>query len=105
MLGLSGFIIPFVYSYNPALLIIDSSPWQIIYIILITLFSIFLLTVAINGWFMGKIHPALRVLLIASSVLIFVPGYRTDIIGIIAGAILIALIIFINRKKPAKENA
>ena len=74
MLGLSGFIIPFVYSYNPALLIIDSSPWQIIYIILITLFSIFLLTVAINGWFMGKIHPALRVLLIASSVLIFVPG-------------------------------
>ena len=100
VLGLSGFIIPFIYAYNPALLIINTSVGATIYVTLLTTFAIFLMSVAITGWFFGKINKLLRLVLIASAILMFIQGNRLyDVLGIAIGLATIILLFIFNRKK------
>jgi len=102
LLGLSGFIIPYVYAYNPALLIVDTPALDTIYITALALFAVFILSVSITGWLCGKISIPVRLLLFAASVLMFIQGYIwTDILGLILGIVTIALIVVINKRKKS----
>jgi TRAP-type uncharacterized transport system fused permease subunit len=105
LLGLSGFIIPFIYAYNPALLILDSSAGATIYITIMTIFAIFLLSVALIGWLKGRVNNIFRLLLVASSVLLFIQGNRVfDYLGLGLGVLTIGLILFMNIKKGKKDR-
>jgi TRAP-type uncharacterized transport system fused permease subunit len=100
LLGLSGFIIPFVYAYNPALLILNSSPWSIIYITVLVTFAIYLLSAAIVGWLSGKLNWLFRILLIVSAILIFIQGNKLyDLIGVSMGIALLVIIYLFNKRK------
>lgn len=98
-LGLSGFIIPFVYAYNPALLIIESSSGATIYIAILTTIAIIMMAIAISGWLMGKISIILRFAFAASAILMFVQGNRIfDYLGLACGAATFIFTIMLNRK-------
>ncbi len=101
MLGLPGFIIPFIYAYNPALLIVDTPAGDTLYIAALTTFAVVLVSMAVIGWFRGRLNPALRVLVAASAVLMFIPGIIFDVIGL-AGGIGIVAYLLITRKKVVK---
>lgn len=57
MLGLPGFIIPFVYVYNPALLIVDTPVLDTVWIVILATFAVVLMSMAVIGWFKGKLNP------------------------------------------------
>ncbi|MEN6315604.1 MAG: TRAP transporter fused permease subunit [Clostridiaceae bacterium] len=103
ILGLSGFIIPFVYAYNPALLIIDTSTGATVYITILTTFAVVLMAVAISGWLRGKLSILARLVFLASAILMFIQGNKIfDIAGIILGvAALAATLAVRSRKKIA----
>ncbi len=104
LLGLSGFIIPFVYVYNPALLIVGSKFSSVAYIAVLALFAVFLLSSSITGWLHGKINIVFRILMCASAVLMFIQGaFWTDIMGIVLGVVSVAAVIILNRR--ASNNA
>ena len=106
LLGLSGFIIPFVYAYNPALLIVGYGIGEILYIALLTLFAIFLLSTAISGWFIEDLKWPIRTLMIMSAILIFVQGSMWfDIIGVSSGVAIVLMLTIIGIKKSRKEKA
>ena len=100
LLGLSGFIIPFVYVYNPALLIVDTSVGATVYVTVLALFAVFLLSVAVTGWLKGKINPVFRIMMFASAVLMFIQGQVwTDIAGVVLGIVAVCIVLISNRQK------
>ena len=101
MLGLPGFIIPFIYAYNPALLIVDTPVGDTLYIVALTTFAVVLVSMAVIGWFRGQLCPALRALVAASAILMFIPGVIFDVIGLAAGIGIVGYLLF-NRKNEPK---
>ena len=93
MLGLPGFIIPFIYAYNPALLIVDTPVGDTLYIVALTTFAVVLVSMAVIGWFRGQLCPALRVLVAASAILMFIPGVIFDVIGLAAGMVMVGYVL------------
>lgn len=83
-LALSGFIVPFVFVYNPALLL-QGSAGEIVQAVLFTSLAILGLSVAIVGCLRGRINILQRLLLTASSLLMLHPALSTSIIGIVLG--------------------
>jgi len=100
ILGLSGFIIPFVYAYNPALLIIDTGAGATVYITILTAFAVILMAVSISGWLKGKLSIIARLVFLISAILMFIQGNKLfDIAGIMMGAVALVVTLLVHRKK------
>ena len=92
ILAVVGYVVPFMAAYNPALLL--EGPVQVIIQATITAFiGVYLLSAAIQGWFMGAANIPMRILLGATGLLLTAPGTKTDLIAIV----LIAACIFLRK--------
>lgn len=99
MLGLPGFIIPYVYVYNPALLIVDTPAMDTLIITALSTFAVILMSMAVIGWFKGSLNVLIRVLMAVAAILLFIPGAVYDIAGVILGVILLVFVLFTRKKK------
>ena len=98
MLGLPGFIIPYVYVYNPALLIVDTPVMDTLLIAVLSTFAVVLMSMAVIGWFKGKLNALFRLLMAVAAILMFVPGTVFDVAGVILGGALIISLVVSRRK-------
>ena len=81
-LALVIFILPYIFVYNNALLMIGGF-WQILWVSLTALLGVFALASAVQN-FMGKALPLLlRIILFGSSLSLILPGYKTDLLGMV----------------------
>jgi len=94
--ALVAFLIPFVFVYDPSILLIGT-PYQIIKGIIMTVISVYLLASGLAGYMNGKINSLLQAILIVASVLVIVPEIISSIIGIIIG-IIVFIITFAKRR-------
>jgi TRAP transporter 4TM/12TM fusion protein len=80
--GLAAFIVPFMFFYNGALLM--QGDWPMIVRALITAsFGVFLLSCAVQGWFMGRKAPwVIRGGLLAAALLMIEGGLVSDLSGL-----------------------
>ncbi|SDK49951.1 TRAP transporter, 4TM/12TM fusion protein [Jeotgalicoccus aerolatus] len=94
-LSLAGFLIPFIFIYEPALLLIDveglmtnardypmASFIDVAIVLVSTGIGLVALSAGLEGFFKTHINPIFRVLLIASALLLVFPETYTDIIGL-----------------------
>ena len=89
-LSISGFILPFMFVYNPVLLM-QGEPLEIIWSVMTALVGIYSLSAALEKfifkWNIGNVE---RVILIVSALLLIDPGLMTDLIGfVVLGGFLI----------------
>lgn len=82
MLSLSGFIIPFSFAYDPALLLMSTSVVHIALRTIMATLGIVMLGGGLIGYFQRPTRPVERVLLLAGSVLLIFPGLWSDLGGI-----------------------
>ncbi len=107
-LALAGFIIPFIFVYNPNMLMIDinnavitanSFPLpavtEIISVCVTSILGVIGLSAAIEGYFKHSINNIFRIILAVGSVLLISPEFISDIIGIT----ILAIILIINRNQ------
>lgn len=107
-LALAGFIIPFIFVYNPNMLMIDinnavitanSFPLpavtEIISVCVTSILGVIGLSAAIEGYFKHSINNIFRIILAVGSVLLISPEFISDIIGIT----ILAIILIINLKQ------
>ncbi|MCM3713990.1 TRAP transporter permease [Halalkalibacter oceani] len=80
-LGLVGFIIPFMFVYNPALLL-DGEVSQIIVSVLTAVIGVLAFGAALKGWFKVYLPLWNRLLLLAGSLLLINQSYIFDFIGL-----------------------
>jgi TRAP transporter 4TM/12TM fusion protein len=88
-LGLAAFIVPFMFFYSPALLMLGS--WvEIIHYTATACVGVFLLSAAVQGWFFGRTNILLRVALGGAALSMIAGGWLTDAVGIGLGLAVFA---------------
>ena len=97
LLGLSGFIIPYMFVYNPAMLGLGSK-FEVLLSGLTGLFGAVLLGAGLAGWLLVKTTIIQRTLLIVSGLLLITPNEMINFGGFI-GFLIILILQWISRKK------
>ena len=88
--GLPGYIIPFIFALSPELLLVGET-WKVIIAVITAVFGILCLVAAIEGYFIIRWHPVLRVFLFFAAILLLDPGIITDLIAI--GIVIICFLL------------
>ncbi len=80
-LAIAAFIVPYVFCYSPEMLLIDTTAFAVIQIVITSLIGIFGVTAGLEGYCFAKMNPIIRILCIAAGLLLIIPGWTTDIVG------------------------
>jgi TRAP-type uncharacterized transport system fused permease subunit len=81
-LGVAAFIAPYMFIFNPPMLLMGS-PIEVITASVTCLLGTFALACGMQGWLMGREIPfLLRIPLVAGAILLIKPGIYTDLAGI-----------------------
>ena len=112
-LSLAGFIVPFLFVYNPAMLMIDTANvavnarefafpvWTtIVSIVFTSVVGILALGAAVEGYFKIGLNWFWRIFLGAGALCMIIPETVTDIIGIV----MVVIAISINIMQAKKQN-
>ncbi|WP_375177440.1 TRAP transporter permease [Marinobacter mobilis] len=82
-IGLSAFIVPFMFFYNSALLM-DAGVFEIARALVTATIGVYLLSSAVQGWFVRGLAPGyIRVLLMAAALMMIEGGIITDLAGVV----------------------
>jgi TRAP-type uncharacterized transport system fused permease subunit len=107
--GITGFLyatvaftVPFIFIYQPGILLIGSIQ-EIIIGTIILFIGVFFLASAIGGFLVIELKPIPRVLLFGAALLIIIPEIITDIIGFGLGFLMLIYNLVISRKAKNKE--
>lgn len=93
-IGLAAFIVPFMFFYNGALLM-EAGVLEIIRALVTATFGVYLLSCAVQGWFLRHLAGGLvRVVLLASAMMMIAGGLMTDLGGIV----LVVAAFFLQKK-------
>lgn len=95
-LGIVAYIVPFVFCYNPALLLKGTLEDIILLTISVTL-GIMALAIAFEGYFFYKLNVAKRIGFGLAGFLLIIPEFITDIMGLMV-CLLLLLFEYRNRK-------
>ena len=89
-LAIAAFIVPYIFALNPAMLLIDTTPFEVVQIVLSSLLGSFCVAAALNCFLYRPLNPLLRLLLAAGGLGMMVPGLVSDVVGlgIVVGTIL-----------------
>ena len=98
-LSLAGFLMPFIFCMNPAL-IGQGSAAEIILAVFTALVGSFGLATGIQRYFKGKLSIIQTVVVLAGSIGMMVPGSVTDIIGFLFLGLVYAVQILKQKKEP-----
>lgn len=90
-LGIVAFIVPFMFIYNPSVLIFGIPFFKILLSTVTCIIGVICLSVFLEGWFGHKINTVQRILLLIASICLIKYGIYTDIIGV---AIILQFIYF-----------
>lgn len=102
-LAIAAFIIPYMFVYNPAMLLIgDPSIFQIVQIVLSALFGMFGLGAALEGYAFRHCNVPERILFGVSGLMLIIPETYTDIIGF--SVITVIIVIQLVHNHLAKKN-
>jgi TRAP-type uncharacterized transport system fused permease subunit len=82
MLALSGFVIPFSFAYDPAILLISASWAHIAWRTLAATLGIVMLGAGLIGWFRAPTRSYERALLLVGAALLILPGFWSDVAGL-----------------------
>ena len=74
-------MVPYVICYNPALILVESTPLSILIVTATTLIGLFALAAAFEGYLFAKVPFVLRLVFAAGGILLIAPETVTDVIG------------------------
>lgn len=81
-LALAGFLIPYIFCYNPSLLMIGASNLEIAFFVFTAAVGIASLSFACVGYWLRPLYIWERLILIAAAITLITPGLVTDLIGL-----------------------
>jgi TRAP transporter 4TM/12TM fusion protein len=81
-LAITAFIIPYIFVFNPAMLLIDTTPFKVVQIVVTSCIGMFGLAAGFEGYMLRKIALPLRLAAIAGGLFLIDPGHHSDLIGL-----------------------
>ena len=100
-LALAGFIVPFMFVFNPQLLLNDVTVLTGIQVVLTACIGVVLIAAAVEGYLFGRMNVILRILAGVGAYLLIDSGLLTDVLGIVCLVLIILAQKFVfNKAKP-----
>lgn len=104
-LAIGAFIIPYVFVFNPQMLMIDTTFISALPIALTALIGMFGLSVALEGYAFRNSTVVERVLFAIAGIMCILPNHATDLTGIALLVLLIVYQLIMKKKDVAKASA
>ncbi|WP_263624552.1 TRAP transporter permease [Salipiger bermudensis] len=80
-IGLAAFVVPYMFFFSPAMLL-DGSWIDIAHVAVTAVAGVYLLSCAVQGWFLGHAGALIRIALAAAGLTMIAGGWLTDAIGL-----------------------
>ncbi len=94
-LAIAAFLVPYIYVFNPQMLLFNVTPIGLIWMIITSLAGITAVAASVGGWLKTNMSIVERVLAFAGGLLLIDPGLTTDVIGLV----IIASVVFWQYRK------
>ena len=75
-------LIPYIFCLNPQMLLIDTTPFGFVMIIITSCLGMFAVAAAVEGYMFVNLNPVVRIILAAAGLALMYPGTVTDIVGL-----------------------
>ncbi|MBD7907319.1 TRAP transporter permease [Sporosarcina gallistercoris] len=102
-LAIAAFIIPYMFVFNPAMLMIDSSVGEIIWVTATAIVGMIAIGAGMIGFWYRKINWIERIITVATGMMLIYPETKTDFIGLGMFVILVAIQL-VTKDKNKKEK-
>lgn len=99
-LAIAVFIVPYVFCFSPALLMIDTNPVEVIRIVITAFIGIFGVAAGLEGYLKTKMNAIQRIVFVVSGLMLIIPSWITDVVGIV----LIVLVTVWQYAEAAKKT-
>ena len=80
-LAVAAFVIPYIFVLSPALLMINTTPGQLIWALITSVIGMVGLGAAMIGYLLAPVNPLLRLAFFVGGLMLIDPGLYTDVIG------------------------
>ena len=90
-LALAGFIVPFMFVYNPQLLLEKVTLLSGIQVVVTSCVGVLLIAAAVEGYLRGRMNVALRVVAAVGALLLIDGGGKTDLLGLFCLAVVLGV--------------
>ena len=82
-LAVAAFIVPYMFCFNPAMLLIDTTAIQVVQIAITAFIGIFALAAALEGYCFANMNAVIRIVIAAGGLLLIHPALTTDLVGLV----------------------
>lgn len=101
-LAIAAFIVPYMFCYNPAMLLIDTNPLSIAFICVTSVLGVFGLAAALEGYCFTDMNIVVRLIIAVGGLMLIHPATVTDLLGLLL--LLAGLVyLFIDSKKNPRD--
>ena len=104
-LAIGAFIIPYMFVFNPQMLMIDASVGGLLWIVATALIGMFGISSGLEGYSFRRTSVAERILFVIGGLLCILPESRSDVIGLATIAALVLFQLLMNMRKKKAETA
>lgn len=99
-LAIAAFIVPYICALNPAMLLVDAGPVEVVQICVTALIGIFGVSAGLSGFWYKRMNMVIRLISVAGGLTLLIPGAVTDVIGLV---LIIAVMLY--QRMTAKKDA
>lgn len=104
-LAIAAFIIPYVFVMSPELLMIDAHWYETLFVVLTATAGMFGVGAGLIGFWLRPMRAWERIWAAAAGLLLIVPGWLTDTVGLGSLAVLLAMQFLQGRKRRPQAEA
>jgi len=100
-IGSFAFLVPFMFIYAPELLLIDPDPLRLAVALVTASGGLVLFAAGIQGWMLERISVPERLGLVACAIVLVIPSALTDLVGTLAAALYLVVVVRRHRGRRA----
>ncbi|MDR3165021.1 MAG: TRAP transporter permease [Synergistaceae bacterium] len=104
-LAIAGFVVPYMFIYSPQLLLIDTSLAEGLRVAAGACIGVFMIAVAAEGYLFTSMNVIMRVISFIAAMFLIDSGIKSDIMGILLSAALVASQYFLAKKSSVGRPA
>ena len=90
-LAITAFIVPYIFAFNPAMLLIDTNALEVVQIVITSLIGIFGVSVGMEGYMFSPLKVYERVIILGAGLLLIDPNILTDLTGIAIIGVMVVI--------------
>ena len=100
-LAIAAFVVPYMFVLSPAMLLIDTTPLEVVRIVCTSLIGMYSLSAGMEGFMKSHMPWWERLLALAGGLMLISPTMLTDVIGVLAVVVLALLQYVVAPKRTA----